>query len=191
MSEKNKAEIFVAGDGEVWVAPTGTALPTGVDEELDPAFVGLGYHTEDGTRFTAAPDLTDFRVWQSRQAARRELNLQDLTVGFELVQWNRANIVLAFGGGEVTEPTPGVFRYDFPSGGEALDERALVLDAQDGDRKLRFVIKSGNVSDDVETDLQRTAMSGLPISFKALEPDGGGSPAYILSNDAEAFGAGS
>lgn len=34
--------------GYIWVAPLGTAVPTDATTELDPAFVGLGYLSEDG-----------------------------------------------------------------------------------------------------------------------------------------------
>nr|DAH24716.1 MAG TPA: tail protein [Caudoviricetes sp.] len=34
--------------GYVWVAPLGTAIPTDATTELDKAFVGLGYLSEDG-----------------------------------------------------------------------------------------------------------------------------------------------
>lgn len=34
--------------GYIWVAPLGTAIPTDATTELGPAFVGLGYLSEDG-----------------------------------------------------------------------------------------------------------------------------------------------
>lgn len=34
--------------GYIWVAPMGTAIPTSATTELDAAFVGLGYLSEDG-----------------------------------------------------------------------------------------------------------------------------------------------
>lgn len=34
--------------GYIWVAPLGTTVPTDATTELDPAFVGLGYLSEDG-----------------------------------------------------------------------------------------------------------------------------------------------
>ena len=34
--------------GYIWVAPLGTAIPTDATSELDTAFVGLGYLSEDG-----------------------------------------------------------------------------------------------------------------------------------------------
>ena len=47
--------------GYIWVAPLGTAIPTDATSELDAAFVGLGYLSEDGltepASFTAGDDI--------------------------------------------------------------------------------------------------------------------------------------
>lgn len=43
--------------GYIWVAPQGTATPTGATTELDAAFVGLGYLSEDG--LTEPASLTE------------------------------------------------------------------------------------------------------------------------------------
>ena len=40
--------------GYIWVAPLGTAIPTDAASELDGAFVGLGYLSEDGLTEPAA-----------------------------------------------------------------------------------------------------------------------------------------
>ena len=47
--------------GYIWVAPLGTTLPTDATSELDPAFAGLGYLSEDGliepASFEAGDDI--------------------------------------------------------------------------------------------------------------------------------------
>lgn len=47
--------------GYIWVAPLGTAIPTDATTELDAAFVGLGYLSEDGltepASLTAGDDI--------------------------------------------------------------------------------------------------------------------------------------
>lgn len=47
--------------GYIWVAPLGTAIPADATTELDAAFVGLGYLSEDGltepASFTAGDDI--------------------------------------------------------------------------------------------------------------------------------------
>ena len=44
--------------GYIWVAPLGTTIPTDATTELDAAFVGLGYLSEDGLTEPASPQAT-------------------------------------------------------------------------------------------------------------------------------------
>jgi hypothetical protein len=175
-------QLVIASKGSIAVAPVGTTLPDDPTESLNAAFVDLGYATEDGVTLTVSPDIAEFRAWQARQAVRRELNGQEIQVAFTLEQWNAENVTLALGGGEVEEVDPGVFKYTFPAGDDSLDERAIVISWADGDRSFRAAFERGNVTEAVETNLVRTNLALLPITFKVLEPDSG-IPGYILSDD--------
>lgn len=189
MAWNDANELVVAGTGQVYVAPVGTALPTTPTASLNAAFVGLGYTSEDGVSISVEPEITDFPAWQSRQPVRRELTNQAISVSFSLLQWNETNVPLAFGGGTISGSGP--YRYDFPTGDDALDERAMVVDVQDGERHMRFVLPRGNVTDSVEAQFVRTEAAVLPITFSVLEPIGGGAPGYFLTDDDAAFAAGS
>lgn len=190
MAWNNANELFVAGTGEVNVAPVGTALPTGPSTALNAAFFGLGYTTEEGLTFTSTPTITDFNAWQSNQAVRRELTAQELQAAFQLEQWNEESVPLAFGGGAITSVSGG-YKYVFPAAGDAVDERSLVADVQDGTRVMRFVIPRGTVTESVETQFQRTALGVLPITFKALQPTDGSAICTVYFSDSTAFAAGS
>lgn len=185
---KDASELKVAGNGGIFVAPVGSTLPVDVDSPLDGAFVDTGYATEDGVTFRYAPEITDHRGWQSAHPLRRDLTNVELDAVFGLLQWNEETIRLAFGGGEVTEPSDGVFRYDFPEAGDEIDERAAVVETIDGDRKDRFVIARCNPVEAVETQFQRASTAVLPITLRALQPDSG-VVAYYLTNDEDAFGS--
>jgi hypothetical protein len=191
MAWNDAGELIVGGNGQVYVAPVGTALPTtGPAQALNASFFGLGYHTEDGVSLAVTPQVTDFGAWQSRQPIRRELTAQEITVSFTLQQWNEETLQLAFGGGAVTDLGGGNYRYDFPEDSDQLDERSLVVDVADGSKDIRFVFPRGNITDAVSTQFQRSAAAVLPITFKVLEPEEGGSPGYFLTDSAD-FAAGS
>ena len=189
MAWNNADDLVVAGTGQVYVAPVGTALPTTPGATLNAAFVGLGYHTEDGVSISVEPTVEDYMAWQSKQPVRREFTAQDITITFALMQWDEDTVPLAFGGGVISSVSGG-YRYDFPADDDALDERSIVVDCVDGDELHRFVFQRGSVTDAVESTFARNAPATLPISFKVLAPTTGGSPGYYLT-DSTAFAAGS
>lgn len=183
MAWNDASQLVVAGTGQVYVADVATTLPEASPvEALDGAFEGLGYHTEDGLTLTATPTVQEFPAWQSRRPIRRELTAQDLQVAFVLQQWDEDSVPFAFGGGEITDLGGGMYRYDFPADDDQLQEKALVADVIDGDTHYRFVFPRGNVTEAVESQFQRTAVAGLPITWKALAPTEGGSAGYFLTD---------
>lgn len=189
MAWNNANEIVIGNNGQVYVAPKGTALPTDPVAALNAAFIGLGYITEDGATVSVNPTVENYMAWQSRSPVRREKTQQEITVAFSLMQWNEQTVPAAFGGGTVSG-SAGNYRYDLPKDDAALDERALVLEAVDGATHMRWVFPRGNATEAVESAYQRGAPSALPITFSALAPSEGASPGYFLT-DSAAFAAGS
>lgn len=180
----NAEQIAVAASGHISVAPIGTTLPTDPTAALDDAFVDLGYVTEDGVTFTAEPTVEDINAWQSATPVRRLVTARALTVTWQGLEWNKDTFALAFGGGTWTEPTSGVYQYDPPADTDALAEYALVIDAADGDKNYRWIVKRGNVTDAVETNLVRSGAALLPVTFSALTPDGEDTAWLFLTDDA-------
>jgi hypothetical protein len=90
----------------------------------------------------------------------------------------------------VTEPTSGQFKFTPPEDTAALEEKALIVDVDDGSRRGRFIIPRGTVTETAEVSFKRTEMAPLAVTFKALVPASGGAPWYALFNDSAAFAAG-
>lgn len=181
---QDATQLVVAASGDIAVAPVGTALPTTPTAALDAAFKNLGYVTEDGVTFSDSVDVEDVPAWQSPVPIRRLVTGRSKSVSFELQQWNRQNFELAFGGGVWSVPSIGVYRYDPPADEDALREYAMVIDWQDGTKDHRVVIERGNMQEGVETQLLRTGVSVLPITFAALSAGDGTAPWYHLTDDA-------
>lgn len=192
MGWNDSTETFVAGSGEVYTAPVGTALPTKTGDTLNTAFNGLGYHTEDGVSVNQTLDVTEYMAWQSKSAIRREQNSREFQISFSLLQWNEINLPLAMGGGTISEPTSGQFKFVPPLDTASLEERALIVDVDDGTRRGRFIIPRGTVTETAEVGFKRGEMAPLAVTFKALVPnDGTTAPWYALFSDAAAYAAGS
>lgn len=179
--------VAVGGSGEVYTASSGTAVPTTVAAPAA-AFVGHGYIGEDGVATNITPTVQELFVWQSLDPIRRTVTARSILISFALAQWEENSVPFAFGGGTITGSGPYV--YNFPSASDALEERAIVVDARDGSETHRFAFGRGNVTEPVETTWNRTSLALLAIGFKVLGPAAGGSPGKYIT-DATSFAAGS
>lgn len=190
---KDVDEIVVGANGSIYIAPAGTALPDSISEALGVAFVDLGYVTEDGVSFTDSKTMESVRAWQSFYDLRKIITAKDAVASFSLMQWSGANVALAFGGGDVEEVVapvtgppaePGEYRYH-PPAPEVIDERVLVVEWSDGAKDYRLSFPRGMVTENVETNVTRSAAALLPISFGILGQDG--EDPWILDTNDPAF----
>jgi hypothetical protein len=170
---KDSDQLVVAAFGTISVAPVGTTVETNPNNALAAAFRDLGYATEDGVTFGDSPSVEAIMGWQKSSPLRRIVTGRDRTVGFTLHQWNDATLPFVYGGGEWNDLGSGIYRFDPPADTDALVERCLVVDWQDGARNFRFVAYNGSVTGGVETQLTRTGSSVLPVTFEINANDNG------------------
>lgn len=183
MPWNNPDETVIGGTGQVYVADVGTALPTAEDGALSATtYKGLGYHSEDGVSVNQSVDIQRFGAWQTKRDIRRERGDEAFQLTFSLLQWDENTVPLAFGGGSISEPSGGTYKFTPPSVADAIQDKTLVADVIDGANILRFVVPKGNVVEAVDSQFTRTAMGMLPITFEALEPDDGSEAWYFLTN---------
>lgn len=179
---QNPDEIVVGQNGKIMVAPVGTAAPADTAAAWGAGWIDLGLVSENGVTFRDERTRQGIPAWQLFGPARRVTTARATRATFVLRQWNGDTVTLAFGGGEVTEPTAGNYRYE-PPDPEDVDERALGIEWLDGDRIYRLIIPKGETSEAVEAALQRAAAADLPITFDvSYQP--GVKPFYLLTNDA-------
>jgi hypothetical protein len=185
-------ETWVAGSGQVYVAPVGVNLPANATSTPSPSdFVGLGYHTEDGAKTNQTIETNEFGAWQSEDPIRRSRKSSLFQIGFSLLQWNENTLPFAKGGGKINEVSANQFRYLPPTEADALEEKALLLDVDDGTRRARFFIPRGTVTDQGENVFNRDNMANLEVMFKALKPESGGPSWYVIFSNSDAFAPGS
>jgi len=182
---QDATEVVVGANGDVYVAPVGTSLPLDVDDPLNVAFSdALGFTSEDGVTATDGKTTVNIGAWQSFYPLRTIVTERNFSAAFVLRQWNRDTVSLAFGGG--TFEATGSFTKYTPPDPSVIDERVLVIDYQDGDDQFRLVIPRCVVSEDVASQITRTAAADLPITMSVLAPAEGDDPWFIMTN-AERF----
>lgn len=177
-------ELVVAGTGNVFVAPEGTALPTDIDDvvslNLDPAFVDLGYMTEDGVAMSFARTTTDKFAWQEFDPVRTLVTEVPKTVKFVMEQWNSETLKLGLGGATITWSGGGVMIV--PEEASFIDIRALIVYAEDGDKHYAACFRRTQNVDEFSFPFKRTDTSDLPIGLKVLGA-GDEAPYHFLTDD--------
>lgn len=184
---QDASEVVVGANGSVSSAPSaGATLPDDVDTPLDALFVEHGFVSDDGVTFRDDKEIEGIPAWQSFYDIRKVVAAKTSGAEYVLRQYNPANVKLAYGGGDV-DVSGGVATYTPPVPGE-IDERALVIEWIDGDYTFRLVFPKGIVTGEVESVLNRTAATDLPIAFEAtpegqpVDGDPETFPFYIVSD---------
>lgn len=131
--------------GYIWVAPLGTAVPTDATTELDPAFVGLGYLSEDGLTEPASFEPGDDIVAAGGDTvAQADPTFSKTWTGTCIEALNEDLLKVAYGSGNVTVTDPtdtedGVITVKEQAGD--LEHHVIVIDEMlKGGRKRRNVM---------------------------------------------------
>lgn len=180
---KEADEIVVGANGSIYVGAVDAAIPASIDAPLASAdWTDLGYVTEDGVAWMDGKTMQSIRAWQSFYDLRRIVESKEGSLTFSLMQWSGVNVKLAFGGGTIDDSAgAGLYKY-VPPDPATIDERAMAVEWSDGAKDYRLVFPKGIVSENVETNLQRTSASLLPITFSLLGQDAV-NPFELYTND--------
>lgn len=152
------SEVRVGITGELYVAPTGTTLPTDTSTALNVAFKGLGYFSEDGVTEAFDRDTTDINAWQNAQRVRTVITSSKATYSGTLIQTNKTNIETVFG--TTVTQTAGHGTYTINPGATS-GRKAWVLEVIDGTNIKRIILSEGEITEIGETQYA----TGEPIGY--------------------------
>ncbi|KFK90572.1 phage tail protein [Streptomyces sp. JS01] len=195
MANNNGNQIRVAGTGRILVAAAGATPPAAPKHTADAWPTGwteLGYTTTDGIKFNKKDKIDPVDTWQSVSPARFIYSDRDLTVKFQLLQFNKDTLPFFMGGNAVTPVTAtgAVDTFEYKLGAEPQrDERQLGIEFSDGaDVTYRFIIPRGQVTETEEIALTRTGALKLGVTFTALAAENSSTLATWLMKDKAAYG---
>jgi hypothetical protein len=160
------SEVVVAGVQHIYVAPVGSTVPDEIDDPLGAEWYDLGYTTEDGIALSFGKDTDTVMSSQTLDPLRMLVTAAPKTITASLRQLNKETLKLALGGGEVTE-TGSKWKFN-PAPASFIDIRMLAIEAEDGDKKYRFIYFRAMVSEAVEFSFVNTAGVVLPLTFSVL-----------------------
>lgn len=176
------SEVRVAGTGELFLAPVGTAAPTDTATALPAAWVGYGYTTEDGVVLSKSVEREGVAAWQSTTPVRYITTGQEFTVQTTLLQSNEDTVALWLGSGAFGTTGTTEFKADMPID-PVTQQFALIVEWSDGGIVSRLHIPKAEVTETGDVNLARQA-TGFPVTFGAIAPDTGTVLASWFTSDA-------
>lgn len=132
--------------GAIFYAPLGTTLPTDADAELNAAFVGLGYVSEDGLTNDNAPESSQIKAWGGDTVLNVQTDRPD-SFSLTLIEVMNKDVLKAvYGNTNVTVDANGNIAVKATS--DDLGGGCWVFDMLlRGNRKKRIVVPNGTISD--------------------------------------------
>lgn len=177
--------------GAIKNAPIGTTLPTlasisknGV--QIDSAFTGDEYVSEDGLTLTPSVSTTDIKEW-SGATVRKVLESFDGTLSWTMISTNAGSLGVAFGADYVDSEvaTANHGNQNKVSLGAHLPEpRSWVFLMKDGDARIVIVVPNGQVTEVGEVTFAANAAVGWNVTLSCY-PDENGECIYIYTDDGD------
>lgn len=179
------ADNVLAGvTGAVYVAPTGSTLPTTAAASLDAAFIDLGYVSEDGVTESYSDETQEFKAWQSGVTVRRVITGSTASFAFTLVE-TKEEVLELYHKGSAIESDGGT-GYKMNVTAPTADKRAFVIDVVDGTKEIRIVLPEAEVSERGEIVYQGGQPVGYSVTVTAYPTTQGGTANVVaikLSGD--------
>jgi len=168
---KDASKLLYAGDGEIYLAVVGTALPVDVVTALPVAWKGMGFMAEDGVSITGDVDTNDVMAWQTPDPIDIRVNARNISIQGDFLQYNQETFDIAFGGGGVWTGTTLV-TYASASGSNAK-YWACTVETIENAKKMRFTFPKIAVAESGEVPLRRNKNAETSVSFRALNTGSG------------------
>jgi len=155
--------------GAISVAPLGTPLPTSATEELDPAFMNLGYCSEDGLTNNNTPESDVIKAWGGDTVIVLQTSKED-TFAFTLLEFMNMNVMkFVYGDDNVSGDVETGLTIKANSKEQA--ERSIVIDMiLKGSSLARIVIPNGKISEVGEVTYADGSAIGYPTTVTCV-PD--------------------
>jgi len=162
-------KTFVAGDGAVWHAPLGTALPTTITGTINPLFKELGYFDDAGVKRDEPTTDAEIVAWQGAAVVRTIRSKHSVTYAFTALEDNDEVIKATRGSGTAAAYTIT---------GKLPVNEAFVIEERDGTTLRLTCIPNGSVTDIGAMVNSNAGISALPLTITCY-PDANGIKAYV------------
>lgn len=167
--------------GAIYVAPTGTTLPTDATTTLDAAFENLGYISEDGVTQNITRDSENIKAWGGDTVLTSQTDFAE-TFSFRMIEaLNLAAKKVTFGADNVTGTLEtGV---TVKTNAKELPAQSYVIEMVQNGHLVRKVIPNAKVTELGEIQYVDGQAVGYEPTITAL-PDSTGNTSYEYTIEA-------
>ena len=164
--------------GAIYVAPTGTTLPTDATTTLDAAFENLGYISEDGVTQNITRDSESIKAWGGDTVLTSQTDFAE-TFSFRMIEaLNLAAKMVTFGADNVTGTlATGV---TVKTNAKELPAQSYVIEMVQNGHLVRKVIPNAKVTELGEIQYVDGQAVGYEPTITAL-PDTAGNTSYAYT----------
>lgn len=152
--------------GAVFVAPTGTALPSDAVTALNSAFHELGYVSEDGVTNNNSPETEPVKAWGGDTVLMLQTKKTDEWTLTLIEALNTDVLKTVYGDSNVTTGT-GTIKVDATSA-QLTDKSYVIEMSMKGGVLKRVVIPTGSISELGEIVYKDDEAVGYEITITAL-----------------------
>lgn len=169
--DPSEVQVGTANGPGLWVAPPGTELPAGTDDDFEDPWRILGYLSDDGPTVGSNTDSEDLTPWQSAVPLRSVITGRQITMQFVLWQLNGLTLAMYFDMDEEVPDEDGALdmelRTDSPQ-----HLYAIAIDSADAERAFRIGFNRASLT--AAGDMQLTRGSAVPLDVTLAALDDGG-----------------
>jgi hypothetical protein len=159
------------GAGLIYMAPLGTAEPTGPTATLDAAWKPIGY-TENGSQLVITPTVTDLNVGESLDPVHVVITARTIMFEWAFAEMTATNLQRALNGGTLGT-SGGYTTYQPPATGAATRQMiAWISDTQDELWVFRQALQVGTVT----RQNRKGALALYTAQFRIELPTSGAAP---------------
>lgn len=162
--------VTVAVTGDVYVAPTGTALPVTTAAVPNVAFQAVGYLTEDGITESQGDTTTEIKAWQNADVVRRIQTDHSAQFKMTFLEVNSVSLREYYGGNYAA----GIVQIK----AGVTPRKSWIIDTFDGSYKIRIVIPDGQIVERGDVTYKNGDAISFPITIECY-PDSTGVKAYV------------
>lgn len=167
----NSSNVLVAQTAAIYVADTGTTIPTTAAGVWDAAFVELGYVTPDGISVEPQDETAEIKAMQNGDTVRTLIIGSKLTLGFALMETTATGLELYYKGATVTGTGTGPASIEIKN--PTAERHVFGLDIIDGSRVVRWTLGAGEVSERGAITYRNDEAITYPLTITAYPDENG------------------